>query len=75
MGVPSEQLLVLSVLLKALLMRLAAVLPQNIWAFVAIAAAPSIVLYLLIERQFARAEIAGAMLAIRNPAGYGADGQ
>ncbi len=52
-------------LFQACLMHLAAILPQNSLAFSAIAAAPSLLMYLLVERQFARSETTGPILPSR----------
>jgi hypothetical protein len=55
--VPRYGVMMFGTVLQALLMHLAAILPQNPVAFGAIAAAPLIPIYFLVERQFARAEI------------------
>jgi ABC-type glycerol-3-phosphate transport system permease component len=46
-------------------MHLSAVLPQNSLASAAIAAVPPLLMYLLVERQFARSEITGPILPPR----------
>jgi hypothetical protein len=52
---------VIEPLLQAVFMHLAAMLPHNWLAFLAIAAAPSLLMYLLVERQFARSEMTAAI--------------
>ncbi|HEX3743796.1 MAG TPA: hypothetical protein VHW09_07695 [Bryobacteraceae bacterium] len=57
-GVPS----LTGALLRAVLMHLATVLPRNSLALGAIAAVPPLLMYMLVERQFSRAEFTGAIV-------------
>jgi hypothetical protein len=74
-GLPRFGTMITGPLLQVLFMRLVAVLPHSWPALSAIAALPSLLMYLLVEWQFARSETAGAILPSLQGVGRGMEPQ